>query len=185
MIHYIVVDHSGSMRLLWPEVSDSLNGYIGAIPAKDDVVIRKFSGEGRNTIQEMTKAYRCPTIAHSQYRMFGLTPLFDAIGTAAEEILEENPDRAALMIYTDGLENMSSKYNVSALAELVETLESKGYVVQFIGCDFRDLKDAQAINAGHVSVSKGSFGEFSTQLASQNTAYSRGVDYKDMFNKDG
>lgn len=79
------------------------------------------------------------------YAPGGNTALHDAIGQQIRRIeaLDEQPDRIAFVIITDGEENQSREYDLNTVRQLIEwhTNEGKGWAFTFLGANI----DAYAV----------------------------------------
>lgn len=149
-----VIDESGSM---YNSVNDVIGGFKELIEKqKADtegqciVSIYRFSGNVNNDyigrdvheIQEL------------DYHPMGSTALFDAIGTAIDEIgiwlrdmkEEDRPSKNIIVIMTDGEENSSFRYTTSQVKEMIEHQTNK-YAWDFIylGTELSDFDDAESL----------------------------------------
>ena len=89
-----------------------------------------------------------------KYHPGGCTALFDAVGTAIDEIgtwldgmkEEEKPEKNLIVIMTDGEENSSKEYTASKVKEMIKHQEDK-YNWEFIymGSDLTNAKDANSL----------------------------------------
>ena len=107
-----------------------------------------------------------------KYHPGGCTALFDAVGTAIDEVgkwldgmkEEDKPEKNLIVVMTDGGENSSKEYSASKVKEMIKHQEDK-YNWEFIymGSDLKDAKDANSLG-------------FSTRLYSSKANYAANYD---------
>ena len=91
------------------------------------------------------------------YKPGGCTALFDAVGTAIDEIgkwldgmkEEDKPEKNLIVVMTDGGENSSREYSASKVKEMIKHQEDK-YNWEFIymGSDLTNANDANSLGFG-------------------------------------
>ena len=75
----------------------------------------------------------------NEYQPGGMTALFDGVGvavTGVEEWLRTHPSftgKVVTVIWTDGGENSSKRYNQASINELIQTKQNQGWIFQFMG----------------------------------------------------
>jgi hypothetical protein len=89
-----------------------------------------------------------PNLDRATFQPRGSTHLLDTIG----EALKSNPldEPPIVVIFTDGQENGSHKFNKSAIKEMVEQKTSEGWTFVYLGANQDSFEEAGAlgINAG-------------------------------------
>lgn len=140
-----VLDESGSMGRRKEEAISSFNEQLDAVRDTGDlggetrVGVWTLGGDIRN-IRPLVDYKNIEPITPESYNPKGMTPLYDAIGTAAA-VLEKamgsyvNEDVAALMIIiTDGYENASTDFSNSVIsARIKELQDTKHWTFAFMG----------------------------------------------------
>ena len=159
----IILDQSGSMQSIYAPALSGVNETLQTIRmAKEDhpdqehfVTLVAFDGtpqEGLryNVIYDSAPATEIKDITSAQYRPYGNTPLFDAMGKAINELRDKTKEEDIVLvtIITDGYENASREYNGSAIKALVEEMRKKGWVFTYIGAnqDVDKVAESIAIN---------------------------------------
>ena len=153
-LNYVLLDGSGSMMSKWYECLDAIDSYaMGVKAAGVDTRIRMatFSGGSvceYNRVRDI-EAQDWTTLAQEPpHCPGGGTPLFNAINLMVREAQEENPDKAHLIIATDGEENGSQTTTESQARELLDWCRARGWQVSFIGADFNNSRLAKLLGAG-------------------------------------
>ena len=148
----LVVDRSGSMDYLIQEVVENVNLVLDKLPSNDRVSILFFEDPfGVVTYVENKPAAEVRRLSRSDYFPVGGTPLYDAIGTAIEDVIAPtigsgNSGRFGLVIVlSDGEENSSSKYSLSLAREVVAKAISQGIEIRFYGMGPAASREAAAL----------------------------------------
>lgn len=146
----IILDQSGSMHTIYHPALSGVNETLHTIRmAKTDhpeqehfVSLIAFDGvpmEGLryNVIYDNAPAEKVIDITSNQYRPYGNTPLFDAMGRAINDLSNKAADDDVVLvtIITDGMENSSREYSGRAIKILVENMRKKGWVFTYIGAN--------------------------------------------------
>lgn len=152
-LHYfIVADASGSMADQIEEVRMELNRHFD--------VLKQTSEETGDTIKvslltfdsELTwefsglDSHNLPRITKERYYPRGTTALLDAAGQAIERaayvVGSVDPEKESVwvMIFSDGGENASRKFNYREFKNLLERYQSiPGWSITFTGCDLQGI----------------------------------------------
>lgn len=160
----IILDESGSMESIKQPTINGFNELLQSIKrsANDNPEIEQwinfysFNGVLIKEQVRLTKAGDQKPLSVNSYRPDDMTPLYDAIGIAAntlQRVLENQTGYSVLVtILTDGEENNSREYTNTAIAALVTALKSKGWVFTYIGANHDVKKTAVSINiTNHLS----------------------------------
>ncbi len=146
-IHYVLIlDQSGSMGMLKREVISSFNEQLEMIrilQEKDrkyqfkitlcrfnDTIDYRFVGEPVKHIEKLND---------SDYNPESCTALYDAIGRSfsiTEELIKPG-DKVFFAIFTDGLENASTKFRATDIKKILQSAEEKKWEVKFF-CRYED-----------------------------------------------
>lgn len=141
---FVALDRSGSMNgSSWINAINTLNEYINGLKAEKvegKVSITAFDSFDHKTrlvplAHNQSIAY-FENIHHTVISPAGLTPLYDAAAHVMDQALEENPEKAVVVILTDGAENCSTEYTQKSIKTKVELIQSKGWEVLFLGANF-------------------------------------------------
>ena len=148
---YVALDRSGSMSgERWTHAIDSINEYINGLK-KEKIegtvsVVAFDSGQSMrlvDLVKDQSIAYFDP-LAHDCTSPSGMTPLYDAAANVMDRALEAKPERAVVVIMTDGEENSSKEYSQSKIKAKVKSLTDKKWEVLFLGANF----DVSSYTAG-------------------------------------
>ena len=172
-LHYVLVaDSSSSMADQIDEVRDELNIQIEKMRKESDTdnnpctfTLRTFDSEVKNVhvnipIEDVSK------ITTDDYKAGGMTALFDAIGSTIESIgellgnrIDGEKETLAMIIFSDGGENVSTKYDRAKIAALLDKYQNRpGFNIAFVGCDpasFQDMDRVGLSSASRMMYSKG------------------------------
>lgn len=131
----VLIDRSGSMLNLRPEVIGGFNSFM-----EDQ---RKVEGECTVSLVQFDNHYEVnytavpvshvADLSYETYQPRGLTAMYDAIGktiVATGERLsvmneKDRPDKVIFIIQTDGAENASQEYHASTIKKMIQTQESE------------------------------------------------------------
>ena len=162
-ITLLIIDESGSMSSIAQSAVDTHNRIVTQLAAECETLpdlkqyINAYTFEGRNIIERVPLQLVQPdTVTALYYVPKGLTPLYDAIGTAVtqleQRILEDpqlgNDTRVSVAIITDGLENSSKEFSHPEILRLITRLKSVGWEFTYYGADHDVEKVARSINIG-------------------------------------
>ena len=177
-----VIDESGSM---YPSVSDVTGGYERIIKEQKEnkngsciVSMYKFNlhtnklfvGKDVNEVDEKL-----------DYNPGGGTALYDAVGTAIDEVgkwlsdmkEEDRPEKNLIVIMTDGEENSSKEYSSSVVKDKIKHQEEKyGWSFMYLGVDLTNFKDARDLGIRMSSVTnRGNVKEYYSMIGKSMSAY--------------
>lgn len=151
---YILLDGSGSMEgQLWWDSLQAIDSYVATLKSlntKSHIHLSIFTSPKENidltardcSIDDWVPLLQEPVGSHWRY-----TPLFDAIEVMCFKLSQLNPDRASLVIVTDGDENGSESCDEARARSLLDWARAKGWSVTFIGCDFNNSRIAKKLGA--------------------------------------
>ncbi|MNX91885.1 von Willebrand factor type A domain protein [compost metagenome] len=155
-----VLDETGSMNSCWDATINSFNEYIGSQKTVNDgltcrVGLTKFSDIGRSFFYasatdndpKQSQGIRnvfvqkdindVPLLTRSNYTPNGGTNLYDAIGKTIVDLdgVVKDSQNVLVVIITDGEENASREYNVSAIKTMIADRQAKGWTFIYLGAN--------------------------------------------------
>jgi len=137
---YMLLDRSGSMSTSWAETLGSINGYVEKLEDDVNVYLASFDDVAFDVLEESNaKGWR--TITNDDVSPRGMTPLYDSAAKVMDRMIADNPERAVLVVMTDGYENNSKEYTLESVKARLKTLESKQWPAVFLGADFSKVTE--------------------------------------------
>jgi len=165
----LILDRSGSMSGRESDVINGANGFIDkqrALPDPSSIALVRFDSEGIERFRAMAPLAECAPITEEDYQPRGGTPLLDAVGQTIMALegdwRREQPERAIVVIVTDGLENASREYTKPKVKELIEARQASGkWAFIYLGANVDAFAEggemgiAAANTAGYVNSAAG------------------------------
>lgn len=159
LVHaYILLDRSGSMQSLWTEALSSVNAYAKELDNKTDgdavdakVTLAVFddqAGMQFDVLRKDVPALHWQNVTDAEASPRGMTPLLDAIGRVVSLAETDNPDKAIIVVMTDGMENASREVTREGAKAALDRVRKKGWEVVFLGANFDNISDAQSVGVG-------------------------------------
>lgn len=189
----LVLDRSGSMAARQGDVVGGVNTFIAEqkkLPDPATIALVRFdSNLGTPHIERfrpMGALADCAPVTPTEYEPRGYTPLLDAIGKTINDMEEdwkrEKPERAILVIVTDGEENDSREFKKSQIKQMIEARQASGlWAIIYIGANVDAFKEAGGLGismsntAGYTASARGTGKAFSTVSATAMSMRSSGV----------
>lgn len=181
---YILLDRSGSMQSLWVEALSSVNAFAKELANKKDgpavdshVTLAVFdSQEGLqfDILRRKQPALHWETVTDKDATPRGMTPLLDAMVRLIALAETDNPDKAVIVVMTDGEENASREVTREGVKAALDRIKSKGWETIFLGANFDNIGDASAVGvrAGkQMAMSAGTMNESMARLAKKSRFY--------------
>jgi uncharacterized protein YegL len=149
-----VLDQSGSMSHLAQAVVAGFDEFVEELRADNGGTL--FSLTTFDTtfahVHVGVPLTAVPSLAVSGYRPGGMTALFDAVAhtvLATDRRLAESgrsDEKVMVVVMTDGLENSSTDYTMSTLADLIETYDTRpNWTFVYLGAAHGSLEDAMDV----------------------------------------
>lgn len=146
----LILDRSGSMGGRETDVVNGVNSFLEEqrkIPEAASIAFVRFDSEAIERFRPMVPLAECKPLERSEYQPRGGTPLLDAVGRTLTEMQEDwrrlQPDRAILVIVTDGEENSSREYKKSKIKEMIEARQNSGkWAVIYLGANVDAFHEA-------------------------------------------
>ena len=157
----IILDKSGSMSSIARQAIDGVNETIGSIRSAQEknpdqkhmVTLVAFCGCEMKVIYDNVPVAEAKTLTDKDYRPCCMTPLYDAVGSTITRIhsLKSSDDNslALVTIITDGYENASREFTLTALKSLIDSYKEQGWQFTYIGADHDVEQVAYTLNIAH------------------------------------
>lgn len=187
---YILLDRTGSMSTIWDEALSSVNAYARSVSEDEeagpadtlatDVTLAVFDDHGGLKFDVLRRAVNADAwspVTNDEASPRGMTPLFDAIGRMIAMAEADAPEKAVIVIMTDGHENASREITREGARAALDRARGHGWEVVFLGADFGQFDDADAVGvvAGkQMGLHQGTMAESMNRLAKQSRAYGKG-----------
>lgn len=157
---YILLDRTGSMSAIWEEALASVNAYAEALfkpeggapaGADDRVTLAVFdhhAGLQFDVLRKAVAGENWKPVTSSEASPRGMTPLFDAIARTVALAEADNPERAIVVVMTDGAENASQEVTRDGVKAALDRAKGRGWEVVFLGAEFAKFSDAEGVGVG-------------------------------------
>ncbi|HRX75047.1 MAG TPA: vWA domain-containing protein [Hyphomonas sp.] len=179
---YILLDRTGSMSSIWDEALSSVNAYAANIAGQAGDVVPQITlavfdahdGLQFDVLRRAAAPKDWKPVTDKEASPRGMTPLFDAIARIIAMAEADNPSKAVIVIMTDGEENASREVTKAGVKAALDRAEKRGWEVVFLGAEFANFSDADAVGiSAHKSMamSQGRMNESMAKLARKSQAY--------------
>jgi len=181
---YILLDRSGSMQSLWVEALSSVNAYARELDANapkgaadSRVSLAVFDSQESlqfDVLRRNVPALHWENVTDREASPRGMTPLLDAIGRLVALAEGDNPDKAIIVVMTDGQENASREVTREGAKAALDRIRGKGWEVVFLGANFDNISDAGSVGVGgarQMAMAPGSMSETMVRMAKKSRAY--------------
>ncbi len=181
---YILLDRTGSMSGIWNEALGSVNAYARSVSdnsdgadLKTDVTVAVFDAQDGlqfDVLRQRVEGGKWIDITNDEANPRGMTPLYDAIGRIVSLAETDNPERAVIVIMTDGEENSSREFDNKTAKVALDRVRERGWEVVFLGAEFANFGDADAVGvsgAKSMAVDKDQLGVSMERLARKSRDY--------------
>ncbi len=190
---YILLDRTGSMSDIWDEALASVNAYAdsfaadapGAEIAGADIdtavtlaVFDHHDGMKFDVLRDKVDPAKWTKVTNDEANPRGMTPLYDAIGRIVSRAEADAPEKAVIVIMTDGLENSSRELTNQGAKAALDRARAKGWEVVFLGAEFASFSDAETVGVSSsqtMAVGQGRMKESMDNLAQKARAYGKGA----------
>ena len=188
---YILLDRTGSMSDIWDEALGSVNAYAASVGEADEGEIEGADIETTVTLavfdyQESLQfdvlrkdvtSENWTDVTNDEANPRGMTPLFDAIGRIVSLAEADKPEKAVIVIMTDGHENSSKEITRDGAKAALDRAKANGWEVVFLGAEFANFGDADAVGMSAsktMAVGQGRMQDSMSALAKKSRAYGKG-----------
>ena len=157
----IILDKSGSMSSIARQAIDGVNETIGSIKSAQEknpdqkhiVTLVAFCGCEMKTIYDNVPVNEVSPLTDKDYRPCCMTPLYDAVGSTITRVhaLKGNDDNslALVTVITDGYENASREFSLTALKSLIDSYKDQGWQFTYIGADHDVEQVSYSLHINH------------------------------------
>ncbi len=177
---WFLLDRSGSMQHLTRDLIGGFNQFLAeqkAKPGKARMTVVLFDGQDPfEVVVDATRIGDVPELTTTTYGARGVTPLYDSLGTLIETADRRIARRAEagrpaedqlVLVFTDGLENASSRFDRARVFEMVkERQDDQGWTFVFMGAN----QDSYGTGAG-LGFADGSVQDFAATPASVRSSF--------------
>ncbi len=186
---YILLDRTGSMSDIWDEALSSVNAYATAVGTVEDgeaddlnttVTLAAFDfqdGFQFDVLRSGIEPGAWTEVTNDEVSPRGMTPLFDAINRTITMAEADNPEKAVIVVMTDGFENSSREVTREGVRAALDRAEARGWEVVFLGAEFASFGDAEAVGISgskRMAVGVGNFQATQETLARKARSYGKG-----------
>jgi uncharacterized protein YegL len=176
----MILDRSGSMGGRETDVIGGVNTFLTEqkkLKQPATIAFVRFDTEGIERFREMKALGEVDWLTHDEYIPRGGTPLLDAIGQTLAQLdmdwARENPERAIVVIVTDGQENASREYTKERVRQMIQARQDSGkWAFIYLGADVDAFDEARSLGvpiqnaAGFIKSAAGMGQTYSTASAS-------------------
>jgi uncharacterized protein YegL len=175
-----IIDRSGSMGSM---IDTAINGFNEFIQEQQTVegnalvstVLFSSGMNFYNKLYENIDIKECFLLNKQNYTTGGMTALYDAIGKAIDDEIdqlgslpkEERPSKTLCVILTDGYENKSEKFNKDSIREKISEMK-EDFNWEFI---FLAANEEASLTAETMGISKGNSYAFTNSSTGLKDAY--------------
>ena len=176
---WFLLDRSGSMSALTQDVIGGFNTFVteqAQEPGTAHLTLVQFDSQAPfEIIHDAARIEEVPSLTTETYSPRGSTPLLDAIGQLIEHAdqriearsrNDESAEDQLVVIFSDGLENASQRYDPTRVAELISSRQQAGWEFVFMGAN----QDSY-LEAGRMGISEESVSNFAATAAGTSAAF--------------
>ncbi len=185
---YILLDRTGSMEPIWTEALSSVNAYADGLATLDggprvdaDITLAAFDandGFQFDVLRSGVDAERWRKVTNDEVNPRGMTPLYDAIGKIVTLAEKDRPEKAVIVIMTDGEENSSQEMTKASAKAALDRIRKRGWEVVFLGTEFSNFNDAEGVgqtSSRNMAVAKEQLNDSMRSLAQKSKDYASGA----------
>jgi hypothetical protein len=179
---YILLDRTGSMSGIWDEALSSVNAYAANIASTagdvvPEVTLAVFDAQDGLQFDVLRRSVAPKVwkpVDNSEASPRGMTPLFDAIARIIAMAETDKPEKAVIVIMTDGAENASREVTKDGVKAALDRAAKHGWEVVFLGAEFANFADADAVGISaskSMAMGAGRMSDSMAKLARKSQAY--------------
>ena len=184
---YILLDRTGSMSGIWDEALTSVNAYAKSVGEEEageadldtKVSLAVFDAQDGlqfDVLRRGVAAEQWSEVTNDEASPRGMTPLFDAIGQIVSLAETDAPDKAVLVIMTDGAENASREMTGAGAKAALDRARARGWEVVFLGAEFASFQDADSVGVNssrQLAVGAGQLSATMERLGKKSRSYAQ------------
>ena len=184
---YILLDRTGSMSGIWDEALTSVNAYAKSVGEEEEgeadidtkvslAVFDAQDGLQFDVLRKSVDADQWDEVTNDEASPRGMTPLYDAIGRLVSLAEADAPEKAVLVIMTDGAENSSREMTGKGAKAALDRASARGWEVVFLGAESADFSDADTVGVSgskQLAVGAGQFSSTMDRLAKKSRSYAQ------------
>jgi hypothetical protein len=187
MHSYILLDRTGSMEEIWSEALGSVNTFAkemaepeGGREIASKITVAVFDAQDGlqfDVVRKGVEVNRWRNVSNEDAAPRGMTPLYDAIGRIVTLAEFDKPEKAVIVIMTDGKENASRELTNAGAKAALDRARKHGWEVVFLGAEFANFDDAEAVGQSasrNMAVAKDRLGQSMQGLAEKSKGYAAG-----------
>ena len=176
------------MEPIWAEALSSVNAYANGLATLDggprvdaDITLAAFDAQDGlqfDVLRDNVDATRWHKVTDREVSPRGMTPLYDAIGRIVSLAEHDHPEKAVIVIMTDGEENSSTEMDKKAAKAALDRVRRKGWEVVFLGTEFANFNDAEGVGQSasrNMGVSKDQLTNSMSTLARKSKDFATGA----------
>lgn len=156
----LILDRSGSMGGKESDVIGGVNKFIDEqkkLPNPASLAFVRFDTQAIERFVPMTPLSQVTHLKAEDYQPRGGTPLLDAVGETLQALdgdwKQEKPERAIVVIATDGYENSSHAYTKAKIREMIEARQNSGlWTFIFLGAGIDAFAEATQLGINLANV---------------------------------
>jgi hypothetical protein len=185
---YILLDRTGSMEPMWSEALSSVNAYADGLASLDggprvdaEITLAAFDAQDGlqfDVLRRGVDAQDWRDVTNREVSPRGMTPLYDAIGRLVSLAESDHPEKAVIVIMTDGEENSSKEFTKASAKAALDRARAKGWEVVFLGAEFSNFDDAEGVgnsSSRNMAVSKDQLSDSMGRLAQKSKDFAAGA----------
>ena len=195
---YILLDRTGSMSNIWDEALGSVNAYADSVGKVEDgeaddldtaVTLAVFDYQESlqfDVLRKDVEPDAWAPVTSDEASPRGMTPLFDAIGRMVALAEKDAPEKAVIVIMTDGMENSSREITKDGANAALDRARARGWEVVFLGAEFANFDDAEAVGVTSdrtMAVGAGQLSQSMETLARKSRDYGKGEEAEIIFDE--
>jgi len=199
MHSYILLDRTGSMSSIWDEALSSVNAYARSVAEEEDggpdtletavtvAVFDSHDGLQFDVLRKGVDADAWTPVTSAEASPRGMTPLFDAIGRMVAVAEADAPEKAVIVIMTDGHENASREMTKDGARAALDRARAKGWEVVFLGAEFARFDDAGAVGVSaskSMALREGRLSGYMARMGKKTRAYGKGEAAEVVFDEE-
>ena len=195
---YILLDRTGSMSGIWDEALTSVNAYAKSVGEEEEgeadidtkvslAVFDAQDGLQFDVLRKSVDADKWDEVTNDEASPSGMTPLYDAIGRLVSLAEADAPEKAVLVIMTDGAENSSREMTGKGAKAALDRASARGWEVVFLGAEFADFSDAETVGVSgskQLAVGAGQFSSTMDRLAKKSRSYAQAAKAPIVFDEE-